>query len=120
MGSARVTREALGVKRPVAETTKEVEIPGRGSVLIRSFTKAQQREMRMRAEAEDGAASDLIYEALIVEFGVLEPEMDGDAVKEMFEAWEAEEIDYLVSQIIEFNGLRAEFVRGEVAAFRKG
>lgn len=121
MPSPRVTRDALLKSKPQAELLKEIEIPGRGTMVIRSFTKAVQRNIRLRTEtAEEGAASDQLFELCLILYGVAEPELDEETILQMFEVWENEEVDYLLSEIVDFNGMRSDFIREEVARFRKG
>jgi hypothetical protein len=116
---ARLTAEDFVSPATPLLRTKEVEIEGRGSVLVRGFSKAAEREMRSAALRPDGEIDSDRLELLMFQKGLADPELTVEQVEQAFAEWDAAAINAILAAIMELNGLAPNAVREQVATFRE-
>jgi hypothetical protein len=102
--------------------TREVEIEGMGTVLVRGMSKGKARVMRAGAMRGGEIDADLL-ELEIFRNGVIEPlleDLTNEAIEAMFGNWPQSDIDKILMAIMDLNGWTPEFVKGEAARFPDG
>lgn len=86
--------------------TEEVEIPGKGSVLVRALTRGQ---VHANSEARDkGKKSNKDIEAQTLVWGLVEPELDINEVKQWMDQSGTDEVNIVVEKIMELSGFDEE------------
>lgn len=80
-----------------ALTEAEVEIPGRGTVRVRSLTRAQALRV--------SAADPLEAEVIALTGGLVEPALTADEVHQLLDATGADELQPVVDEIMRLSGM---------------
>lgn len=95
---------------------EEVEIPGKGTVVVRALTRAEihsnaQGDKKSKLSNED-------VEARTIVFGLVEPELDINEAKQWMKAAPAGEIQLVVEKIMELSGYGEDAVNKAYERFR--
>lgn len=86
--------------------TEKVELPGKGEVLVRALTRGQ---VHANSEARDkGKKSNKEIEAQTIVWGLVEPELDINDVKAWMDSSSTDEVNRVVSAIMELSGFDEE------------
>lgn len=97
--------------------TDKVELPDKGFVVVRALTRGQ---VHANSEArEKGKASNKEIEAKTLVWGLVEPELDINEVKAWMDSSSTEEIDLVVSKIMELSGFDDEARKEAAARFQQ-
>jgi hypothetical protein len=116
---------AADFARPLV-ATEEVVIEGVGSVLVRGFTKAEQRWMQAEArgapgpDGAEGAPDEGKLELLMLTKGLAEPQLTMEQAQQALERWDAASVEQIIAAIVRVSGMVPGFTREAVARFREG
>lgn len=100
---ARLTKEQfLDVSE---DKTREVEIPDKGTVLIRSLTRAEVHSNSMENNKKLTAEE---VEARTLMFGLVDPELNIEEARQVLKLWPAGDVQVIVEAIMDISGFGKE------------
>ena len=92
--------------------TKDVEVPGVGTVQIRALTRAEA--LSVQGKTQDVA----LLEQKLVSMAMVDPDLTKDEVREWQENSTAGEIQIIVQAIVELSGMEGYAAKAAYADFR--
>lgn len=116
---ARVTKEAL-LKRGLP--TRDVELPGIGTVTVRALSRAQVLVINdLLSGIPEGVPGRVAtLERALLRYGIAEPELSEDDVCELYDVSPGGEINVLTEAIQELSAMTEGAAREAYKSFRDG
>ncbi len=117
-GRERLSAEAL-VAAPQPLHEEDVQIGEKGTIVVRALSRKARSEIMRAARGADGELDEERLDLLLVHRAVVDPALTEEQVAQLFEHWDANDVDALMQGILKAAGMLPGFVRESAVRFRE-